>query len=185
MTGIPDQHNWLFTCAVEAHCDRTDTCTGGAVVISWAQTEGDLYSCYLGLKSRSALRRVHQTYCHLFFVLGVPLWILEGVLKCCWKGQVAFGVYLIQVVQMVTIKCPHKALFLYCILTSYLRTFLLGYFGSSSSLVFAAISYPNPPIATVKRGCGFYYPGTKADSELKEISLTAHCSVSMIWAFHF
>lgn len=47
-----------------------------------------------------------------------------------------------------------------------------------SRFFFAALPHPNPPTVTVVRGCDFYYPNTKADSELKDIVAHSHNALS-------
>lgn len=133
ITGISHPHADFSLVPLKhvAGCGEADTCTGGAVVISWAPIGWDLYSCYWALKSRSVLRKVQQTYCYLFFVVGLSLCefrkerenpTISTVLKCFQGSHIVLGIYPIQALGMLPIKCHPEALSLGYILTSLLRT---------------------------------------------------------------
>lgn len=102
-------------------------------------------------------------------------WNVSGEAKLFWYK------YPSQTWGMLSIKCFQEALSLCYILTFHLKTLLLLHFGSLSSLVFAALPHPNPPIETVKRGCGFYYPSIKQTPDLKKLSLMATLFSLLPW----
>lgn len=144
----------------------------------WDTNECIYFPAISGERAVPSLRKVSKPTVTCCLLLDLPVcefWKERGVLKPCQEGQSSLWCIPHTCMGAATAVSPKSSFFSLCPNVTP-QVSLLGHFGSFCFLIFLVRPHPNPPIASVRRGCGFYSPHTKADAELE---IVAHGNIAL------